>query len=320
MVAPVGPWQFSGPEPVCPDWLLGMAAGRERLRTLVAGADSQSALEGARNATRAGLIEPLFVGNGPRVRELADKLEWDIGAFDLVDVDGDHPVAGAVSRAAADPAIGAIMKGHVHTDALMAALVSRRDGIRTHRRMTHAFLMSGPGIRPFILSDAALNILPDIKTKKAVIENAVGLARAIGIARPHVALLSATESVLAHMPSSVEAEELTDWAGRSLPGTTVFGPLAMDIVVSAEIARAKGIDHPVAGHADIVVVPNIECGNALFKMMVHYLGACGAGLVLGGRIPVMLTSRTDHPQARLASAALAVLSGTGNGDPPGSPG
>ncbi len=306
---PPGPRQFVGPEPTCPDWLLDRAAGRDQLRTVIAGADSASALQGARNATRAGLIEPLFIGHGRRIRELADTLQWDITDFGLIDAEGDRQVAGAVSHAAGDPAIGAIMKGHVHTDALMAALLDRKAGIRTGRRMTHAFLMSAPGIHPFILTDAALNILPDIKTKMAIIENAVVLAGAIGIARPQVALLSATESVLAHMPSSVEAAELTQWAARSLPGSQVFGPLAFDNIISAEIARAKGIDHPVAGRADIVVVPNIECGNAMFKMMVHYLGVCGAGLILGGRIPIMLTSRTDHPQARLASAALAVLSG-----------
>ncbi len=304
---PPHPQPSAAPVPECPDWLLERAAGGAPLRTVISGAGSQSALEGARIATGAGLIEPIFVGETDRIRELAASQDWDIAGFDLIDMHGDQAIAAATARQAVDPAVGAIMKGHVHTDALMAALLDRDTGIRTEQRMTHAFLMTALGLRPFILSDAALNILPDIKTKQAVVENSVQLARAIGIDRPNVALLSATESVLAHMPSSVDAAELTKWASNAVPDARVFGPLALDNIVSANSARDKGIDHPVAGDADVIIVPNIECGNALFKAMVHYLGVCGAGLVLGGRIPVMLTSRTDPPAARLASAALAVL-------------
>ncbi|HSG94486.1 MAG TPA: phosphate acyltransferase, partial [Afifellaceae bacterium] len=176
------------------------------------------------------------------------------------------------------------------------------------RRLTHAFHMSVAGFeRALIIADAALNVAPDIRTKQAIIENSIGFARAAGVSEPNVALLSASETVSERVPSSAEAAELTQWAGAHLRGAQVFGPLAFDNIVSREAALIKGIDHPVAGDADIVIVPNIECGNALFKMMVYFMSACAGGLVLGGRIPVMLTSRADPPAARLASAALAVL-------------
>ena len=294
--------------PQCPPGLLERAAGSRPVRTIIAGADSAMAMESALAATKAGLIEPVFVGRGPVVLEKAGELGWDIGAFDRHEAAGEHGVAAETARLAGAGACGAVMKGHVHTDIFMAALLTPEAGIRTGRRMTHAFHMSVAGFeRPLIIADAALNVAPDIKTKQAIIENSIDLARAAGVAEPNVALLSATESISEQMPSSGDAAALTQWAAEHLPGVRVFGPLAFDNIVSREAALMKGIDHPVAGDTDIVIVPNIECGNALFKMMVYFMGACAAGLVLGGRIPVMLTSRADPPAARLASAALAVL-------------
>ena len=293
--------------PQCPPELLERAAGCRPVRTIVAGADSAMAMESALAATDAGLIEPVFVGRGPVVLEKAGELGWDIAGFDRFEAAGEHSVAAEAARLAGTGAGQAVMKGHVHTDIFMAALLTPEAGIRTGRRMTHAFHMSVAGFeRALVIADAALNVAPDIKTKQAIIENSIVLARAAGVREPKVALLSATESVSERMPSSADAAALTQWAAH-LPGVQVFGPLAFDNIVSREAALMKGIDHPVAGDTDIVIVPNIECGNALFKMMVYFMGACAAGLVLGGRIPVMLTSRADPPAARLASAALAVL-------------
>ena len=293
--------------PQCPPGLLQRAAGCRPVRTIVAGADSAMAMESALAATEAGLIEPVFVGRGPVVLEKAGALGWDIAGFDRYEAAGEHSVAAEAARLAGAGAGQAVMKGHVHTDIFMAALLTPEAGIRTGRRMTHAFHMSVAGFeRALVIADAALNVAPDIKTKQAIIENSIELARAAGVPEPKVALLSATESVSERMPSSADAAALTQWAAH-LPDVQVFGPLAFDNIVSREAALMKGIDHPVAGDTDIVIVPNIECGNALFKMMVYFMGACAAGLVLGGRIPVMLTSRADPPAARLASAALAVL-------------
>ncbi len=294
--------------PQCPPELLGRAAGLRPVRTIIAGADSAMAMESALAATDAGLIEPVFVGHGPAILEKAEELDWDIGAFDRIEAAGEQAAAAVTARLVGAGAGEAVMKGHVHTDTFMAALLTPEAGIRTSRRMTHAFHMSVANFkRPLIIADAALNVAPDIKTKQAIIENSIDLARAAGVAEPNVALLSATEIVNERMPSSIEAAELTKWAEKHLPGASVFGPLAFDNIASRDAALAKGIDHPVAGDADIVVVPNIECGNALFKMMVYFMGACAGGLVLGGRLPIMLTSRADPPAARLASAALAVL-------------
>jgi phosphate acetyltransferase len=294
--------------PQCPPGLLERAAGHRPVRTIIAGADSAMAMESALAAAEAGLIEPVFVGHGPVILERAGELGWDIGAFDRHEAAGEHGVAAEAARLAGAGAGQAVMKGNLHTDIFMAALLTREAGIRTGRRMTHAFHMSVGGFeRALIIADAALNVAPDIDTKQAIIENSIDLARAAGVPAPNVALLSASETVSERMPSSADAAALSDWAGAHLSGARVFGPLAFDTIVSRQAAQIKGIDHPVAGETDIVVVPNIECGNALFKMMVYFLGACAGGLVLGGRIPVMLTSRADPPAARLASAALAVL-------------
>jgi len=293
--------------PQCPPGLLERAAEYRPVRTIIAGADSAMAMESALAAAEGGLIEPVFVGRGPVVLEKAGELGWDIAGFDRYEAAGEHAVAAEAARLAGAGAGQAVMKGHVHTDIFMAALLTPEAGIRTGRRMTHAFHMSVAGFeRALIIADAALNVAPDIKTKQAIITNSIDLARAAGVPEPKVALLSATESVSERMPSSADAAALTQWAAH-LSGAQVYGPLAFDNIVSREAALMKGIDHPVAGDTDIVVVPNIECGNALFKMMVYFMGACAAGLVLGGRIPVMLTSRADPPAARLASAALAVL-------------
>jgi len=294
--------------PQCPPGLLERAAGYRPVRTIIAGADSAIAMESALAATEAGLIEPVFVGSGPMIVEKAGELGWDIGAFDRHEAAGERGVAAEAARLAGAGAGQAVMKGNLHTDTFMAALLTPEAGIRTGRRMTHAFHMSVAGFeRALIIADAALNVAPDIETKQAILENSIDLARAAGVPAPNVALLSASETVSERMPSSADAAALSEWAQTHLPGARVFGPLAFDNIVSRQAALMKGIDHPVAGNADIIVVPNIECGNALYKMMVYFLGACAGGLVLGGKIPVLLTSRADPPAARLASAALAVL-------------
>ncbi|MEM9107701.1 MAG: phosphate acyltransferase, partial [Pseudomonadota bacterium] len=209
-------------------------------------------------------------------------------------------------RAASDD-IDMVVKGHVHTDAFMAALLTRDANIRQPgHRMTHCFHMTVPGHdRALIITDGAVNVAPDLKTKKAAILNAVSLAHAIKIVEPKIAILSATESPLPQIPSSMDAAELSDWAKEEVTDAHVFGPLAFDNAVSPMAAQLKGIYSPVAGDADILLVPNIETGNALFKMMVYFMSACAAGVVLGGRLPIVLTSRADPPEARLASMALA---------------
>lgn len=296
----------------CPAGLLAAARGRPPMRTGVVNAGSDIVMQSVRDATRAGLIEPLLIGDREDIEASADKLGWDVSAF-TIDVAADE--ADAARRGAAlagQGRVDAILKGHVHTDVFMRAVLDKQYALHTGRRFSHVFHMTAPGHdKPLFISDGALNTHPDVETRKAIIQNAVDLAHALGLEQPHVALLSATEEPSGAIPSSGEAAELSAWAKDNVPGALVDGPLAFDIAVSAEAAKIKGVVAPVAGKADIIIVPDIVSGNALFKMMVHFMDACAAGVVLGAKVPILLTSRSDPPPARLASAALAVIMASG---------
>lgn len=292
-----------------PAALMRRAKGGDAAKAVIAGAHRDMVMESVRDAVAAGLIVPVLVGETTTVETIAGAIGFGLDGVEVIEASGDEAVARQAALRASEADIGVVVKGHVHTDAYMAALLKAEVGIRQPgRRMTHCFHITVPGgDRPLIITDAAVNIAPDATTKKAVVVNAAGLARAVGIERPKVALLSATETPLPQMPSSMEAAELSDWAAQNVENADVFGPLAFDNAVSPATAKLKGIDNPVAGHADILVVSNIETGNALFKMMVYFNSACAAGVVLGGRIPIVLTSRADPAEARLASIALAKL-------------
>ena len=296
-----------------PARLMRRADAARRARTLIVGADHAVALESARQATDAGLIEPVLIGNAERLAALAEEAGWDIAPFRRIDASGDAALADAAAEAAADPAVRTVMKGHIHTDALMGALLRREARIRTGGRLSHIFHMTTPGNDdPFLISDAALNVAPDAQTLRAIAENMATLADRIGMQTPRFAVLSATEEKLPQMPSSLAAAELAEWAEGANLSAEIAGPLAFDNAVSPEAAAIKGLsDHPVAGRAQGIIVPSIETGNALFKMMVFFMGACAAGIVTGGRIPIVVTSRADPPAARLASTALAVIAAEG---------
>lgn len=292
-----------------PSALLRRAQGRACARTLIAGADTAIALESAQAATDAGLIEPVLIGNPSVIRTQAESLGWDISGFDITEGIGDAGIADATATAVADPAVDIVMKGHVHTDALMGALLRKDAGVRTGRRLSHIFHMTVPGSdKPLLISDGALNVAPNERTRQAILENLVSVSHAIGIARPKIAVLSATEERVESMPTSLDAGALVDWAREQGMEAEVEGPFAFDNAVSPEAAAIKGLSgNPVAGQADALLVPAIETGNALFKMMVYFQSACAAGVVIGGRVPIIITSRADPPVARLASAALASL-------------
>ncbi|TQV81863.1 bifunctional enoyl-CoA hydratase/phosphate acetyltransferase [Denitrobaculum tricleocarpae] len=292
----------------CPQSLLRAARSSAPLRTAIVNAGAAVVMESAYDAASAGVIEPVFFGDSDAIQKYASELNWDISGYEVIESGDEQSAAIAAASAASGGDVAAVMKGHIHTDVFMRALLSRNANLRTERRLTHVFHMTVPGREgQLLLTDCAVNIHPDVETKKAVIQNAVDLAHALGIEKPKVALLSATEEQMEQMPSSIEAKLLTDWARDSVKSADVFGPLAMDLALSADAARTKGVDHPVAGHADIIVVPDIVTGNALFKMMVHYMNACAAGIGLGAKVPILLTSRADPPAARLASAALAAI-------------
>ncbi len=292
-----------------PAALMSRATGRAPARTLIAGADTAVALESAKAATEAGLIDPVLIGDPGKIRQGAVEIGWDVSPFDVIEGIGDAGIADAAAVAVADPAVQIVMKGHVHTDALMAAMLRKEAGVRIGRRLSHVFHMTVPGSdRPLLISDGALNVAPNDKTLQAIVENLVGLSHAIGLERPRIAVLSATEERVETMPSSVQAGALVDWARTQDFAADIEGPFAFDNAVSPNAAEIKGLTgNPVAGQADSVIVPTIEVGNALFKMMVYFMSACAAGVVIGGRVPIVITSRADPPVARLASTALATL-------------
>lgn len=268
--------------------------------------DPQS-LAGALEAQAQGHIRAILVGPGDRIRAAADAAGLDLGAAELVDAPHSHAAAGRATELVRAGRARALMKGSLHTQEMMRPVVARESGLRTDRRMSHVFVLEVAHYpRLLFVTDGALNIAPDLLQKRDIVQNAITLALAAGVSTPKVALLSASEEVDPSIVSTLDAAALCKMADRGqIRGGLLDGPLAMDNAVSPEAAAAKGIVSPVAGHADVLVVPDLECGNMLVKQMVYLSDAKTAGLVLGARVPIMLSSRADDVAARLASCALA---------------
>ncbi len=264
-------------------------------------------LSGALDARAAGLIEPLLVGPRARLEALARDNGLDLAGITIEDVPHSHAAAARAAELALHRKVEALMKGSLHTDELLGAII--QGGLRTKRRLSHCFLMHTPAYpKPFIITDAAVNIAPDLAAKADIIRNAIALAHVIGVERPRVAILAAVETVNAAMPATLDAAALCKMADRGqIEGGVLDGPLAFDNAVSVAAARIKGIDSPVAGQADILVVPDLESGNMLAKQLEHLGDASSAGIVLGAKVPVVLTSRADPLDSRIASCAIAVL-------------
>ena len=277
--------------------------------TAVAHPCDESSLKGAVDAAKAGLIAPILVGPAARIKEVAVKAKLDISGFRMVDA--------AHSQESAEKAVAevrggraeALMKGSLHTDELMSAVVRRETGLRTARRLSHCFVMDVPGhAEPLIITDAAVNIAPTLKDKVDIVQNAIDLAHDLGVTDVRVAILSAMETVNPDVPSTLEAAALCKMADRKqITGAVLDGPLALDNAISPEAARIKKIESPVAGRANVLVVPDLEAGNMLAKSLTFLAGADAAGIVLGARVPIILTSRADSLIARLASCAVATL-------------
>ena len=298
------------PEPQCPQSLLNAARANPPRRVGVVNAGKDVVLESIKDAFEAGLAVPVLFGDKEKISNCAKELNWDVSAFETIEASDENEAATLAAQAAGRGELDILMKGHIHTDAFLRAILDKSANLRTDERLTHVFSMTFPddeSNKPLLISDAAVNAAPDFTTKKSIISNSLKVARQLGIERPKVALLSATETPNQHIPSSLAAAELAEWAKGNLSGADFCGPLAFDLCVSATAAQIKGIDDPVAGAADIVIVPEIVAGNALFKAMVHMMGACSAGVVMGAKVPVVLTSRADPVAARLASVALANL-------------
>jgi phosphate acetyltransferase len=275
----------------------------------VAAPHTSVALEGAIAAAQARLMEPVLVGVPATLRALAEKHALELGNLPIVEAEDDEDAARKSVALCRSGRTGALMKGSLHTDALMHAVVQPEIGLRTQRRVSHVFVLDAPAYpRPLLITDAAINIYPRLEEKVDIVQNAIDLALAIGIERPHVAILSAVETVTPKITATLDAAALCKMADRNqIRGGVLDGPLAFDTAVSAEAARIKQLTSPVAGLADILVVPDLESGNMLAKQLEYLGGAEMAGVVLGARVPVVLTSRADSARARLASCALAVL-------------
>ena len=284
-------------------------AGRPAIRCAVVHPVDALSLSGALEAQKLGLIDPVLVGNKNRIQAAADAAALDISRSECVEAPHSHAAAELAVRLAASGDVAIIMKGHIPTSELMAACVRREGALRTERRMSHVFVMETPAWPKWILiSDGALNIAPDLMTKRWITQNAIDLANAIGITAPLTAILSATELVDPVIPSTIDAAALCKMADRGqIRGGILDGPLAYDLAISTKAALVKGLKSPVAGAADIFIVPGIEAGNMLAKQLDYLAGAEAAGIVLGAKVPIVVTSRADSAAERVASAALAAV-------------
>ena len=289
--------------------LIAAAQKQAAIKVAVVHPCDESSIRGAGEAMRLRLIEPILVGPVERIRRAADEAGLDMGGVELVDAEHSHASAAKAVELVRAGKAEALMKGSLHTDELMGAVVSRESGIRTERRISHCFIMDVPGHPdPLIITDAAVNIAPDLDAKVDIIQNAIDLAHAMGAEQVRVAILSAMETVTAKVPSTIEAAALCKMAERGqITGAVLDGPLALDNAISPEAAVIKKIASPVAGRANILVVPDLEAGNMLAKSLSFLAKADAAGIVLGARVPVILTSRADSLLSRLASCAVAVM-------------
>jgi phosphate acetyltransferase len=289
--------------------LISAAQTRSTIGCAVAHPCDDVSLQGAVEAARLGLIEPVLVGPAERIRRVADRGGFDIGGMEIVGSEHSHDSATKAVELVTAGRVEALMKGSLHTDELMGAVVSRQSGIRTARRISHCFIMDVPRHPDaLIITDAAVNIAPTLDDKVDIVQNAIDLAHAMGVAEVRVALLSALETVTAKVPSTIEAAALCKMADRGqITGAVLDGPLALDNAISPEAAAIKQIASQVAGRANVLVVPDLEAGNMLAKSLSFLAGADAAGIVLGARVPVVLTSRADSLLTRLASCAVAVM-------------
>ncbi len=289
--------------------LIARCKGIAPIPTAVAHPCDESSLRGALEAAEIGILQPILVGPRNKIEAVAKQFNLDISPFELVDAEHSVAAAATAVQLVREGKAEMLMKGSLHTDELMGAVVRSATGLRTGRRISHAFIMDVPSLdRPLIVTDAAINIFPTLEDKKHIIQNAIDLALDLGMTQPKVAILSAMETVNPDVPSTVEAGALCKMADRKqITGGILDGPLALDNAIDLNAAKIKKIDSPVAGMADILVAPDLEAGNMLAKSLSFMADADSAGIVLGARVPIILTSRADSVMTRLASCAIAAL-------------
>ena len=299
---------ISDKEIICPNNLLDYAHKKKGVTAAIVNAGKPLPMLSAIDAIKEDLIVPIFIGDKEEIIKCAENLKFDISNFEIVHEPNENNTAKVAAKLASKKKIKIIIKGHIHTDVLMKEVLKREYNLHGKTRLSHIWHMTlDKNDNPLIITDGALNVLPNVKTKIHILKNVINFTNRIGIERPKVAILSATEEVLDSMQSSLDSKEITEFAKKENLNADVFGPLAFDNSISKKSAAIKGIKNSVSGQADVLLVPNIETGNALVKMMIYFMGACAAGVVVGGKVPVVITSRSDDPPARLASIAAAVV-------------
>ena len=279
----------------------GMTAG-------IVCANHDSSIDSAKKAVELDLISPVFIGDKNAIKDKAEKFKWDISSYEIINSVDDKEAAIAGAELARDNKIKIMIKGNLHTDVLMRTYLKKEFGLIEGKRLSHIWHMTlSENDKPLFITDGALNVAPRLDVKMHILKNVIDFANRINIPKPKVAILSGTEDPIESMPSSVEAKELMDRAINENIQAYVHGPLALDNAISPEAAAIKNISNEVAGQADILLVPNLETGNSLSKIMVYFMGACAAGFIVGGKVPVVVTSRADSSSSRIASIAASVI-------------
>ena len=293
---------------VCPLNLLDIAHQKRGIKAAIVNAGKELPMLSVMDAVKEKLIVPVLIGDQGEIKKIAEELKFDISGYEIVHEPIENNTAKVAAKLAGDGDVKIIVKGHIHTDVLMKEVLLRKYNLIGKTRLSHIWHMTlDKEDDPLIITDGALNVNPNVKTKMHILKNVIDFCHRIKIARPKVSILSATEEVLDSMQSSVDAKEICRLASKENFNADIFGPLAFDNSVSKKSATIKGIKNEVAGDADVLLVPNVEAGNALVKMMIYFMGACAAGVVVGGKVPVVITSRSDDATARLASIAAAVV-------------
>ena len=299
---------LSDKEIVCPNNLLNVAHKKKGVVAGIVNAGKPLPMLSVMDAVKEDLIIPIFIGDKDEIQKCAHNLKFDISKFEIIHEPVENNTAKVAAKLASENKIRIIVKGHIHTDILMKEVLKREYNLLGKTRLSHIWHMTlNKEDKPLIITDGALNVLPNVKTKMHILKNVINFSNRIGNERPKVAVLSATEEVLDSVQSSLDAKEITELAKNENLNADVFGPLAFDNSISKKSAAIKGIKNAVAGQADVLLVPSVEAGNGLVKMMIYFMGACAAGVVIGGKVPVVITSRSDEAPARLASMAAAVV-------------
>ena len=294
---------------IVPENLILLAKKTPKIPVGIVCANHKASIESAKEACDMNIINPIFIGEENKIKEEAKNISWDISSYEFINTNDDQEAAIAGATLAKENKIKVLIKGNIHTDILMRTYLKKEFGLISGKRLSHIWHMTtNENVKPLFITDGALNVAPRIDVKMHILKNVIEFANKINIQKPRVAILSGTEDAIESMPSSIEAKEIMERAQKENVNAYVHGPLAFDNAVSSKAAEIKKISNEVVGKADILLVPNLETGNALSKMMVYFMGACAAGIVVGGKVPVVVTSRADNAASRLASIAASIIS------------